>query len=54
MVILDIDRRNTTNHSIITDHRLSFNYEFKWDEVEILDKEPVLNKQLISEMINMS
>ena len=42
--------RNTTQNSVITDHRLT-NHEFEWDEVEVLDNEPVLGKRLISEMI---
>lgn len=42
--------RNTTQHSVITDHRISESHDFDWDNVEILDKENVLNKRL-SEMI---
>ncbi|EFN65097.1 hypothetical protein EAG_00792, partial [Camponotus floridanus] len=43
--------RVTTNKSVITEHRLNFDHEFKWDEVKILDKESFYNKRLISEMI---
>ena len=42
--------RNTSQSSVITDHRLS-NHEFEWDEVVVLDNEKVLGKRLISEMI---
>jgi len=38
----------TTNKSVITEHRLNLNHDFKWDEVKILDKETVYNKRLIS------
>jgi len=44
--------RNTANRSVITEHRLEFDYEFKWDDVIVLDKEPNLGKRdLISEMV---
>ena len=42
--------RNTSQKSVITNHRL-MGHEFKWEEVEVLDREPVLNKRLTSEMI---
>lgn len=42
--------RNTTQHSIITDHRL-FNYEFDWDMVETLNEEHILGKRLLSKII---
>ncbi|KAL6416525.1 hypothetical protein ACFW04_013388 [Cataglyphis niger] len=44
-------RRNTSSHSIIIDHRLQHNHEFKWNDVKILDTEPIYNKRLISEML---
>lgn len=44
-------RQNTSYHSVITDHRLHFNHDFKWNDVRILDREPIYNKCLISEMI---
>ncbi|KMQ83069.1 hypothetical protein RF55_21023 [Lasius niger] len=42
--------RRTTQHSVITDHRLN-NHEFTWDNVEVLDEEHIYWKRLISEMI---
>jgi len=44
-------RRNTTQNSVITDHRSNFRHEFNWDNVKILDEEMNYNKRLISEMI---
>lgn len=35
---------------MITEHRLLYNYEFEWENVEILDKERYLGR-LISEML---
>jgi len=46
-------RRNSPQASVITDHRLEFNNEFDWDNVEVLDKEINYNKRLISEMIRI-
>ncbi|KYN27931.1 hypothetical protein ALC57_02677, partial [Trachymyrmex cornetzi] len=46
-------RRNTTNRSVITEHRLEHNHDFQWDNVRILDEEPCYMKRLISEMINI-
>ena len=43
-------RRNSTQQSVITDHRL-LNHDFKWDEIEVLDEERNLNKRLLSEML---
>jgi len=45
--------RNTTTHSVITEHRLQFGHDFDWEGVEILDAERNFNKRLISEMINI-
>ena len=42
--------RNSTQKSVITDHRLN-DHEFDWDNIEILDEEPILKKRLLSEMI---
>ena len=39
---------NTTNRSV-TDHRIEFNHDFDWENVQILDHEKFLNKRLISE-----
>jgi len=44
-------RRNTSQSSVIMEHRVKFGHDFDWDNVEILDKEPHYNKRLISEMI---
>jgi len=44
-------RRNSTQHSVITDHKRNLGHEFDWDNVKILDYEPNCNKRLISEMI---
>ena len=41
------------NQSVITDYRLSFNHEFDWENVQILDKERFLNKRLNSEMLHI-
>jgi len=46
-------KRNTSTHSVITDHRIISDHEFDWDNVEIMDVERNLNKRLISEMINI-
>jgi len=46
-------KRNKSTYSVITDHRIIFDHEFDWDNVEILDVERNLNKRLISEMINI-
>ena len=42
--------RNTIAQSVITDHRLRYDYEFDWTNVNILDTERYLNKRLTSEM----
>jgi len=42
--------RNTKSQSVITQHKLQFEHEFDWDNVEILDFEKYLRKRLISEM----
>ncbi|KYN22422.1 hypothetical protein ALC57_05184 [Trachymyrmex cornetzi] len=44
---------NTTTRSVITEHRLQNNHDFRWDDVEILDEEPIYRKRLISEMVNI-
>jgi len=44
-------RRNVTQTSVITEHRLKFSHDFDWENVEILDEEVYFNKRLISEMI---
>jgi len=42
-------RRNTSQISVITEHRLK--HDFDWENVKILDKEVYSNKRLISEII---
>jgi len=44
-------RRNTTQTSVITEHRLKHSHDFDRENVEILDEEVHFNKRLISEMI---
>jgi len=44
-------RRNSTQLSVITDHRLQAEHEFDWGNVKVLDQESNYNKRLISEMI---
>jgi len=46
-------RRNFTQSSVITDHRLLFTHEFDWDSVKVLDEEMNYKKRLISEMIHI-
>ena len=40
--------RHSNQHSIISEHRLEFNYDFYWNNVKILDEEKNYNKRLIS------
>jgi len=44
-------RRNTSQTSVITEHRVNFSHDFDWENVEVLDEEAHYNKRLISEMI---
>jgi len=44
-------RRNSTQNSVITDHRLDSKHDFKWNDIKILDEERNYNRRLISEMI---
>jgi len=46
-------KRNSSQTSVITDHRLEFDHDFDWDNVEVLDEEINYNKRLISEMIHI-
>jgi len=48
----DINRRSSSP-SVISEHRLTYNHDFKWDKVEILDNERTYNKRIISEMIHI-
>lgn len=45
--------RNTTQHSVITKHRLLLSHDFDYDNVEILNIEPSYHKRLISETIHI-
>jgi len=44
-------KRNTTQTSVITEHRLKHSHEFDWENIVILDKEVQFNKRIISEII---
>ncbi|KYN22608.1 hypothetical protein ALC57_04991, partial [Trachymyrmex cornetzi] len=46
-------RKNTSSPSVISDHRIKFDHNFKWDEVKVLDSESTYNKRLVSEMIHI-
>lgn len=48
--LTDINKRSSSL-SVISKHRFKKNYEFKWDDVNILDVEPSYYKRLVSEMI---
>jgi len=41
-----------SRYSVIAEHIHKFNYEFDWDNTQILDFESNYNKRLISEMIH--
>jgi len=42
-----------SKHSVISEHMLSCNHSFDWNQVRILDTEPNYNKRLISEMLHI-
>ena len=42
--------KKTGSPSVISDHRINLNHNFKWNEVKILDSVSSYNKRLISEM----
>ncbi|KYN22373.1 hypothetical protein ALC57_05227 [Trachymyrmex cornetzi] len=46
-------RRNTGSPTVITDHRINLDHNFKWDNVKILDCESSYNKRLVSEMVHI-
>ncbi|KYN23497.1 hypothetical protein ALC57_04081, partial [Trachymyrmex cornetzi] len=46
-------RKTNSNHSVITEHRLNFNHDFDWDNVEIMDNERFLYKRRIAEMVHI-
>jgi len=41
----------TIRSVIITEHRMNFNHNFKWDNVEIIDIKRFWDKRLISKML---
>jgi len=43
--------RNSSQQSVITEHRLLYKHDFDWNNVQILDEKTNYNKRLISEMI---
>jgi len=47
------DIKKTSNHSVITEHRIAFDHHFDWENPKILDIEEHYQKRLISEMINI-
>jgi len=50
--IKDINKKSGVL-SVISDHRLDYDHDMNWNEVEIVDTEPSYGKRLISEMINI-
>jgi len=48
----DINKK-TSNHSVITEHRIEFDYDFDWENPKIFDIEKHYQKRLMSEMINI-
>jgi len=37
----------------VTEHKIDYNHEFDWDNIEILDTERFYNKRLISENLHI-
>jgi len=52
-VNIEITLEGAPQASVITDHRLEYNHEFDWDNVEVLDEEINYNKRFILEMIHI-
>jgi len=50
--IKDINKKSGVL-SVISDHRLDYDHDMNWNEVEIVDTEPSYEKRLISEMIHI-
>jgi len=48
----DINKR-IDSPSIIFNHRLEYDHNFKWDEIKILNNESSHSKRLISEMVHI-
>ena len=40
-------------HACTLTNRIELGHDFEWNDVKILDKEPVYNKRLISEMLHI-
>src|SRR5436190_18793427 len=45
-----IKRKNPTK-SVVTEHRIDLRHDFDWDNIEVLDHEPIYHKRLVSEML---
>ncbi|KYN04663.1 hypothetical protein ALC62_04467 [Cyphomyrmex costatus] len=46
-------RKRTGSPSVITEHRINFDHNFKWNDVQILDIESSYYKRLVSEMVHI-
>jgi len=46
-------KRNSTQISVIFNHRLDLDHDFDWNNVEVLDEETNYKKRFISEMIHI-
>ncbi|KYN13628.1 hypothetical protein ALC57_14180 [Trachymyrmex cornetzi] len=46
-------RKNTGSPTVITDHRINLDHNFRWNDVRILDCESSYNKRLVFEMIHI-
>ena len=44
-------RHKIQNPSVVTEHRVSYGHDFEWEDMEILDTEPIFAKRLTSEML---
>jgi len=44
---------NTSSKSIIKNHRSQLSHDFDWNNIQILDEEPIYNKCLVSEILNI-
>jgi len=47
----DINKKTTTNFSVISEHKIEFNHDFDWNNPSILDREDKYYRKLISEMV---
>jgi len=46
-------KRNSNQVSVITNHRITFEHDFDWNNVRVLNEETNYRKRLISEMIHI-